>query len=64
MERLIKIEVIISEEEIKQLFEDREIKYKKKYFDEIEEHVSYDYSELEEALGEMVDNFIADNYEE
>lgn len=63
-ERMIEITVVISEEEIKQLFEAREIKYKKQYFNEIEEAVCDDYSVVEGALGELVDEIIADNYEE
>lgn len=64
MAKEIKIELVIDEDQLKEIFENREIKYKKKYFAEIKEMLESDTSTLDEALEEEIDNIIADNYDE
>jgi hypothetical protein len=64
MAKEIKIELVIDEDQLKEIFESREIKYKKKYFAEIKEMLESDTSTLDEALEEEIDNIIADNYDE
>lgn len=63
-EKIIKIEVQFTEEQLQDLFDARDIKYKKKYFAEILDQVENDFSIVEEALGEMIDEIINENYEE
>jgi hypothetical protein len=60
---MIKVTIELDEEQLRELFEEREIKFSKKKVKEIQEQLNEDFSELEERLGELVDEIIVDNYE-
>lgn len=64
MAKEIKIEVMLDEEQVRDLFEGRGVKFSKKKFDVIKEMVEDDFSQVEEALGELVDELISQEYEE
>lgn len=59
----IKVTVIMEEEQVKELFEERDIKFTKKKMKELQTMLDEDSSEVDEAFSDIVDNMIADNYD-
>jgi hypothetical protein len=64
MAKEIKIELVIDEEQLMEIFENMEVKYKKKYLKEIQEMIEQDTSPFDEIMEEIIQEIIGDNYEQ
>jgi hypothetical protein len=61
---MIKIELVVDEEQLKEIFEDLEIKFSKKRMKELQEIINDDFSSVEEGLGELIQEIIQEEWGE